>query len=226
MNASSLIIADDHPLFRTAMRHVVGRLLPHAQVIEAESLDTLQEAVAANPQADLILLDLRMPGAEGLASLLYLRSTHPAIPVVIVSATEDPAVIHRSLDFGASGFIHKSASIDAIGEAPGIVLDGGICLPRKLRETPLIWDEQERDLAQRISRLTPQQLKVLLMLANGHSNKDMASSLEITESTVKAHITVILRKLGVERRTQAAIIAQRQLQTASQDGLSFQDEED
>jgi len=212
MTQPTLIIADDHPLFRSALREVVGRQIPGAQIIEVSSLDALQVAIGNHPDSDLILLDLRMPGARGLSSLLYLRAEYPTVPIVVVSASEDPCVVQRTLDFGASGFIPKSASIETIGESLRAVLDGGICAP-PLPERRSKAEEQDREQARRLSTLTPQQLKVLVMLAEGQSNKYIAAHLAITEATVKAHITGILRKLGIERRTQAAVLAQRLMQT-------------
>jgi DNA-binding NarL/FixJ family response regulator len=212
MTQPTLIIADDHPLFRSALREVVGRQIPGAQIIEVSSLDALQAAIANHPDSDLILLDLRMPGARGLSSLLYLRAEYPTVPIVVVSASEDPCVVQRTLDFGASGFIPKSASIETIGESLRAVLDGGICAPH-LPERRSAAEEQDREHARRLSTLTPQQLKVLVMLAEGQSNKYIGAHLAITEATVKAHITGILRKLGIERRTQAAVLAQRLMQT-------------
>jgi DNA-binding NarL/FixJ family response regulator len=218
---SRLIIADDHPLFRAALREVVARQIPGAHIIEVSSIDGLQAAIANHPDADMILLDLRMPGARGFSSLLSLRAEYPTVPIVVVSASEDASVVRRALDFGASGFIPKSASIEIIGESLRTVLDGGISAPR-LHEGRTKAEERDRELARRLSTLTPQQLKVLVMLAEGQSNKYIAGHLAITEATVKAHITGILRKLGIERRTQAAILAQRLMQTgerAELDGL-------
>jgi DNA-binding NarL/FixJ family response regulator len=218
MSQPTLIIADDHPLFRAALREVVGRQIPGAQVIEVSSLEALQLAISEYPESDMILLDLRMPGAKGLSSLLHLRTERPAVPIVVISASEDPCVVQRSLDFGASGFIPKSASIETIGESLRTVLNGGISAPL-LSDRCTQAEEQERELARRLSTLTPQQLKVLIMLAEGQSNKYIAGHLAITEATVKAHITAILRKLGIERRTQAAVLAQRLMQTG--DGLEI-----
>ncbi len=212
MAQPTLIIADDHPLFRAALREVVGRQIAGAQIIEVSSLDALQAAIANHPDSDMVLLDLRMPGARGLSSLLYLRAEYPTVPIVVVSASEDPCVVQRTLDFGASGFIPKSASIETIGDSLRAVLDGGICAP-PLPERRSKAEEQDREQARRLSTLTPQQLKVLVMLAEGQSNKYIAAHLAITEATVKAHITGILRKLGIERRTQAAVLAQRLMQT-------------
>lgn len=219
-----LVIADDHPLFRAALKEAVGRHLPSAQIIEASSLDTLQRAIVEHSDVDLILLDLRMPGAKGFSSLLYLRAEHPAVPVIVVSASESPSVVQRALDFGASGFIPKSARIEAIGEVLRTVLGGGVSAPRTPRDLARV-DVQDRESARRLSTLTPQQLKVLVLLADGQSNKYIAGNLAITEATVKAHITGILRKLGIERRTQAAILAQRLLETGERADVNGLDDD-
>jgi DNA-binding NarL/FixJ family response regulator len=215
----TLIIADDHPLFRAALKEAVGRYISGANIIEASSLDTLQQAVIEHPDADVILLDLRMPGAKGFSALLYLRSEYPSVPVIVVSASEDASVVRRVLDFGASGFIPKSARIETIGESLRAVLSGGVFAPR-LPVRVASAEEQDREMARRLSSLTPQQLKVLFLLAEGQSNKYIAGNLAITEATVKAHITGLLRKLGLERRTQAAVLAQRLLQIGERADLS------
>jgi DNA-binding NarL/FixJ family response regulator len=225
MADSTLIIADDHPLFRAALKETVSRQIAGARVVEACSFDTLRLAAEQNPDADLIFLDLRMPGANGFSSLLFLRAEHPSVPVIVVSAIDDAVVVRRAIDFGASGFIPKSASTNAIGEALRTVLGGGVSLPSSPAHHAR--DEHEdRDHARRLSTLTPQQLKVIVMLADGQSNKAIAGELAITEATVKAHITAILRKLGLERRTQAAILAQRLLQTGAHADLSKLDDEE
>jgi DNA-binding NarL/FixJ family response regulator len=212
MPQATLIIADRHPLFRAALGKVVGREIPGARIIELSSLDALQAAIANHPDSDMILLDLRMPGARGLSSLLYLRAEYPTVPIVVVSALEDPSVVQRTLDFGASGFIPKSANIETIGESLRAVLAGGICAPH-LPELRSKAEEQDREHARRLSTLTPHQLKVLMMLAEGQSTKDIAGHLASTEASVKIHITGILRKLGIERRTQVAVLAHRLMQT-------------
>jgi DNA-binding NarL/FixJ family response regulator len=215
----TLIIADDHPLFRAALREAVMQLLPGAEIIEATNLASLQEVVQANAQADLILLDLRMPGAQGFSSLIYLRGQFPAIPVVIVSALDEPRVIRRALDFGAGGFIPKSASIEQIGEALRTVLEGGVWIPPDVARDAAQDDSNERELAQRVSSLTPQQFRVLMMLADGRLNKQIAGDLDVSEATIKAHMTAILRKLGLYRRTQAAVLAQKLMRAESADIL-------
>jgi len=208
---ATLIIADDHPLFRSALRAAIVQILPGARTIEAETLGELNQLVGANPDTDLVLLDLRMPGAQGFSSLIQLRGNFPATPVAIVSAEEEPATMRRALDFGATGFIPKSAGIDQIAAALRTMLDGSVWLPPGFSDADSATDLADRELAQRIASLTPQQFRVLMMLADGRLNKQIASSLDVTEATVKAHVTAILRKLGLYRRTQAAVLAQNLL---------------
>jgi DNA-binding NarL/FixJ family response regulator len=203
-----VIIADDHPLFRAALRLAVEKVLPGAAVTEADGLTALQAAIAATPEADLVLLDLRMPGVQGFGSLAWLRAEHPGVPVVMVSAEEDAATIRRALGFGAAGFIPKSVGLDVLTEALTAVLDG---LPWTPVLPPAATNEADAEMVRRVASLSPQQLKVLLHLADGRLNKQIAYDLEVTEATVKAHVTAILRKLGLYRRTQAAVLAQRLL---------------
>jgi len=212
MNLGTIIIADDHPLFRAALREVVSQQLKGAEVAEASDVTQLHQVVTANPNADLLLLDLHMPGAEGFSTLIELRAQHPAIPVVVVSAAEEPTIIRRSVDFGASAFVPKSSSMDTIGLALRTVLDGGIWLPPIAQDAVARADQHaERELAARVSSLTPQQFRVLKLLADGRLNKQIAVELDVSEATVKAHVTAILRKLGLYRRTQVALLAQRLL---------------
>ena len=126
---STFIVADDHPLFREALIHAIGNCVEEAAIIEADSLDTLQDVVQANPEADLLLLDLNMPGVSGFSALAYIRNNHASLPTVIVSAMDDPAVIRRSIQHGASGFIPKSSAIATLEEGIRAVLDGEVWIP-------------------------------------------------------------------------------------------------
>ncbi len=203
-----VIVADDHPLFRAALRAAVERVLPGAAVTEADSFAALQHSIAKAPDADLVLLDLRMPGVQGFSSLVWLRAEHPSVPVVMVSADEDATTIHRALDFGAAGFIPKSAGLEVLTEALTAVLDGQLWTPPQASHPP---DTTDAQLARRVASLSPQQLRVLMHLAEGRLNKQIAYDLAVTEATIKAHVTAILRKLGLYGRTQAAVLAQRLL---------------
>ena len=209
-----IIVADDHPLFREALQQALGNLFESVSFVEADSFDSLQGVTADNEDADLILLDLDMPGAHGFSALAWLRTQYPALPVMIVSAASDPRVMRRSVEFGASGFIPKSSTLATIAEAVKAILAGEVWLPEVART----WDDdslsQDQDLARRIASLTPQQFRVLMMLADGLLNKQIAAELEVSEATIKAHVTAIFRKMDVRSRTQAAVAARRLEQAA------------
>lgn len=204
MAAYRIIIVDDHPLFRGALRQALTSALEQAEIVEAGSLDELNATLSANGDCDLVLLDLNMPGVQGLSGLLFLRAQYPEIPVVIVSANEDPTIIRRSIDFGASGFVPKSQPVDRIRDAVRKVLDGAIWVPADIDLT-VRTDSEAADLAARLSTLTPQQVRVLMMLGEGLLNKQIAFKLGVSEATIKAHVSAILQKLGVDSRTQAVI---------------------
>jgi DNA-binding NarL/FixJ family response regulator len=204
--STTIVIADDHPLFRGALRQAIGSLMPAARVIEANGLDHLNEALAAEKDMDLILLDLTMPGVQGFSGLIALRAQHPELPVVIVSANEEATVIRRAIEFGASGFIPKSLNVDAIGSAIAAVLAGDTWTPPDVDLTAAE-DKETADLVRRLATLTPQQVRVLMMLSEGLLNKQIAYELGVSEATVKAHVSAILDKLGVDSRTQAVIAA-------------------
>jgi len=207
--AANIIVADDHPLFREALQQALAPMMPGVHFVEADSFDTLQAAVALNEDADLVLLDLDMPGAQGFSALAWLRNQYPALPVVVVSAASDPAVMRRAVDFGASGFIPKSSPLDTISEAIGVILDGELWLPDSALSLEESSTSPDEELARRVSALTPQQFRVLTMLADGLLNKQIAAELDVSEATIKAHVTAIFRKLGVRSRTQAAVAARR-----------------
>ncbi|MGY0561335.1 MULTISPECIES: response regulator [unclassified Luteimonas] len=204
----TLLIADDHPLFREALRGAIARVLPQATLREAEDADGLFRLIEAEPDADLLLLDLNMPGAHGFSVLVYLRAHYPELPVVVVSAREEPAVMRRALDHGAAGFIPKSVDAQTLGQALQQVLDGERWAPEAAAAAPAA-DEVEQDVAARVRELTPQQFRVLQMLATGLLNKQIAWELGVSEATIKAHMSAILRKLGATNRTQAVLIAGR-----------------
>lgn len=208
--ASKIIIADDHPLFRAALRQAVSSAIEGVEIIETDSLAAVQEAVVEHSDADLVLLDLHMPGTNGFTGLVFLRGQNPAMPVIVVSGSEDVSVMKRAMDYGASGFIPKSAPLETISEAIVTVLEGEEWLPREISEQAAEdVPEEERKFAEALASLTPQQFRVLTMLTEGLLNKQIAYELNVSEATIKAHVTAILRKLGVHSRTQAVIAAQR-----------------
>ena len=201
-----LVIADDHPLFRGALRQAVASVIPAAKIEEAGSFEELTALLERGVEADLILLDLSMPGISGFSGLIYLRAQYPAIPVVIVSATDDGATIRRSLDFGASGFIPKRFGVDTLRDAILKVMGGDIWVPPDADLSATVDPDMAR-LRDRLVTLTPQQVRVLMMLSEGLLNKQIAYELGVSEATIKAHVSAILQKLGVESRTQAVIAA-------------------
>ncbi|MEM9305615.1 MAG: response regulator transcription factor [Pseudomonadota bacterium] len=205
MTETTVIVADDHPLFRAAMIQAVAEKLPEARVAEADSLPALQEALTAADDVDLLLMDLHMPGANGFSGLAFINQRYPDVPVLMISADEDRNIISKAVEMGASGFIPKSASIEQIGEAIERVLEGETWLPEDLATRDGTADTDSQDMAARVAELTPQQYRVLHMIADGMLNKQIAYDLEVSEATVKAHMTAIMRKLGVRTRTQAVL---------------------
>ena len=204
--AYRLIIADDHPLFRGALREAVAGLFAGADVAEAGTFEEASKMLDGGSEVDLVLLDLAMPGVRGLSGLMYLRAQYPSVPVVVVSANDDPAVIRRCMEFGASGFIPKTLGVEAMRAAIARVLEGGVWTPPDV-DLKAGTDAETADLMGRLSTLTPQQVRVLMMLSEGLLNKQIAYNLTVSEATVKAHVSAILQKLGVESRTQAVIAA-------------------
>lgn len=204
-----ILVADDHPLFRDALTRAIARIVPGAAIAEAESVPQLMELLQRHSQADLLLLDLNMPGAHGFSALVHVRALHPAVPVLVVSAREERTLMRRALAHGAAGFVPKSSSIDTIGEAVAAVAAGDTWLPDGIGAADAAIDAEEAELARRIGELTPQQYRVLTLLCTGQLNKQIAFDLGVSEATVKAHMTAILRKLGAHSRTQAALLAGR-----------------
>ncbi len=201
-----LVIADDHPLFRGALREAVGGLLERVDVAEAGTFDELVGLLDRGTDVDLVLLDLTMPGARGFSGLMYMRAQYPSVPVIVVSANDDPAVIRRCMEFGASGFIPKTLGVDAMRAAISRILGGGVWTPPDV-DLAAGSDAEAAELMTRMATLTPQQVRVLMMLSEGLLNKQIAYQLGVSEATVKAHVSAILQKLGVESRTQAVIAA-------------------
>lgn len=200
----TFIVADDHPLFRGALREILLSLPQPSEILEAADFDGAAAVLAANPEADLMLLDLNMPGTSGLSGLALLRAEHPGVPIAIVSGSEDASVVARALELGASGFIPKSASFEEIRFGIEQLLSGDVYLP----EGFTLNAERDPEITQLIDRmrtLTPQQTRVLTMLGRGLLNKQIAYELGISEATIKAHVSAVLQKLGVDSRTQAVI---------------------
>jgi DNA-binding NarL/FixJ family response regulator len=206
---ASFLIVDDHPLFRDALRLAIESSYPKADIQEASTVRAAREALAA-AAFDLVLLDLSMPGTRGFDGLLEIRTSNPRQPVVIVSGLEDPRIIHEAMTYGAAGFILKSVRKAELAEAISDVMNGLVYLPRGYEPPkPEVPGAKGSDLATRLGTLTPQQLRVLQMLRQGMLNKQIAFELDVGETTIKAHVSEILRKLNVASRTQAVIEVSR-----------------
>ena len=205
--AFAIVIADDHPLVRSAIRQSLADDMADATFTEAASLADTEAALAEHPDTDLLLLDIHMPGMQGLTGLCFLRAEYPAVPIAMISASTDPRLMRQAMDYGAAGFIPKSTPVADIRGAVKALLAGGHWLPEMddLPETA----REDALLANRLSNLTPQQLRVLTMVSEGKLNKQIAYDLAISEATVKSHVSAILQKLGVNSRTQAVILASR-----------------
>lgn len=203
-----ILIADDHPLFREALARAVRRAAGEATVHEAGDVATLMHALESHPNSDLLLLDLNMPGAHGFSALVSIRSAYPAVPIVMVSANDDAATVNRALSLGAAGFIPKSVDADSLSSAVARVLDGDTWVPPGIGTAPGM-NAEDQDAARRLASLTPQQFRVLGLVCSGLLNKQIAYELDVSEATVKAHMTAILRKLDVYTRTQAVMLVGR-----------------
>ena len=205
---TKICIADDHPLFRDAIKSALSGFVnggPSSNaMIEAGDFNEAIAVLDREHDLDLLLLDLVMPGASGLSALVAVRASYPAVPVAVVSASDDPATVRRALDLGAAGFISKSAGTEAIRASVQAVLDGGVAIPEGI-DLGSEHDPEVEDLIGRIRTLTPQQARVLGMLAEGLLNKQIAYELGVSEATIKAHVSAVLQKLNVDSRTQAVI---------------------
>lgn len=216
-----ILIADDHPLFRDALRQSLstmgstngGGVGDSLSIVEAGSLDEATAAIERGGEGDageidLVLLDLAIPGVKGFSGLILLRAQYPGIPVVIISGTEEPAAIRRAIEIGASGYIPKSVGGETMRKAIARVLAGDIWTPPDL-DLSAKDDDELSALVSRLATLTPQQVRVLMMLGEGLLNKQIAYELSVSEATVKAHVSAILQKLDVDSRTQAVIAANK-----------------
>jgi DNA-binding NarL/FixJ family response regulator len=205
-----VLIVDDHPLYRLALKGAVSATCVDCTIFEADSVGGLFDVLDRHPHIDLLLLDLNLPGAYGFNALAHLRGSRPELPIIVVSASDDLRTMRQALAFGAQSFISKSSDAEAIGSGIQAVLRGEVLTEAGLiseRESGV--DEDALEIGRRMAQLTPQQFRVLGMLCAGLLNKQIADDLKITEATVKAHMTVIMRKLGVANRTQATLLAGR-----------------
>lgn len=206
---SKFLIADDHPLFREAL---IGALMPRfeeLEIIESDSLDTTLAALQESDDFDLILLDLTMPGCDNFYGVIKVVQDYPNLPVAVVSASDSLAVISQVLTFGARAFIPKSTASQNIAEAIELVLQGERWLPEGIEENLGAVTHEQQVIAEKVSELTPKQFQVLTLLQRGLLNKQIAYDLNVTEATVKAHISAIFKKFGVNTRTQAVLLVEK-----------------
>lgn len=209
----SLLVADDHPLFRDALQTVISGGLANAHLLEAESLTAAIALVEAHTELDLLLLDLSLPDAEGLEGLTRLRDVFPWLPVAIVSAHQERQLVLDAITLGAVGYIPKSTPRETLLAALTQILEGQLYLPPDVMRRPAPRAVLAPSIANastanaRLSRLTNKQLDVLGCMAKGMSNKQIARELVIAETTVKTHVSAILRKLNATSRVHAIVIA-------------------
>ncbi len=201
-----MLIVDDHALFRAGLSHVLNELEDNISILEASNCESAFEQVSTNPDLDLVLLDLNMPGKDGFTALDTFSKEYPAMPIVILSASIQRSNIQRALDAGAMGYIPKDTTSTVMLNALHLILAGGVYVPPNMAQQS---NDEVSLNSSNAHNLTPRQLEVLTMVVQGNSNKVIAARLELAETTVKMHVTAILRCLGVSNRTQAAMAAEK-----------------
>lgn len=206
---AKFLIADDHPLFREALVGALSPLFEDIEILQSDSLDSTLMTLHENPDIDLILLDLHMPGCENFYGLIRVTQDYPEIPVAVVSASDSIEVVSHVMSFGAKGFVPKSSPTLMIADALKTIMSGEIWLTEELKAQIAQIDGEELNLAQRIAELTPKQFQVLKLIHDGLLNKQIAHELNVTEATVKAHISAVFRKLEVNTRTQAVLLLKK-----------------
>ncbi len=211
MSDVRIVVGDDHPLVQAALANVLAEISPEVEIVACYTLDAVMEAVAAAPaDIDLVLLDLNMPGTHGFAGLFLMQAQHPTVPVAILSAQADAATIRRAMTFGASGYVPKSLSLPDMAAAIVAILAGERWTPPDIAGLAGGGEgDDDLELARRFSSLSPQQIRILALIVAGKLNKQIAGELNVSEQTIKIHVSTILRKLQVVTRTQAAVLASR-----------------
>lgn len=202
-----LLIADDHPLYRDALSGALTRAFGQVEVFQSQDIQSTEQLLRSEPDIDLLLLDLDMPGSTELFGLIHLRQIFSDLPVAVVSGSINNTIVQQVIGAGAQGFIPKTADSNTIKVAIESILDGEVWLPEDITGTEGSTDSNSDNLFERISSLTPAQYKILTRLKEGNLNKQIAVDLSISEATVKAHITAIFKKLGINNRSQAVLIA-------------------
>lgn len=217
MTQAKVIIADDHPLFRTALKQAIVECIEDDETLEVDNFHDLLKAVNENDSLEIVFLDLHMPGNDGFTGLTQLQNHFPDIVVIMVSSDDNSETMQKAINFGAAAFIPKSADLATIAKAIDTVLDGGIWLPAHIEfNADQQTDLAHQRLAKQLSQLTPQQYIVLTRIADGQLNKQIAYDLEIKETTVKKHVSAILLKLEVNNRTLAGLAYQQLMLSPSQ----------
>jgi DNA-binding NarL/FixJ family response regulator len=203
-----MLVADDHSIFRQGLRVVLNGFDPLLDLFEASDFSETLKVAGSTADLALVLVDLRMPEMDSFDGLRALRRLLPNVPILVLSASEDPSDVFRALECGASGYLPKSSPESVMLEAFRLVLVGGVYVPRELvgGGKPL---HHSSPMAQRSNILTPRQSAVLALIADGHSNKEIAHLIGTTEGTVKTHVTAIMRTLGVRNRVQLLLAAER-----------------
>ena len=201
-----IVIADDHPLFRQALRETISPIFEKIDICELESLEEVKQLLESQ-NVQLLLLDLWMPDSHGLAGLMMIKGMYPALPIIIVSASEEAEIVRAAIQAGASGYLYKSFSLKQIHDAVVMVNQGDVYVPENINSGVMENEITDLNAIAKISRLTPTQLRVFLQLSEGKMNKQIAALMEISEATVKAHVTSIYKKLGVRSRTQAMMVS-------------------
>lgn len=202
---AKFLIADDHPLYREALISALRPLFDNIDIVQADSLDSTLEALNQHANFDLVLLDLTMPGCENFYGLIRVTQDFPQLPIAVISASDSVEVVSKVMSLGAKGFISKATETQTIAEALKHIMDGNNWLPEGMQ---ICLDDKDsiNNIARLVRELTPKQFEVLKLLQNGLLNKQIAFDLNITEATVKAHISAIFRKLKVNTRTQAVLL--------------------
>lgn len=204
---TKIMIVDDHPMFREALRSAVKYSRENAEILEAGSVEAARATIMAEPGIEIVLLDLSLPGTTGFEGLMLLRSLFPRTPIMIVSGLDDPKIVREAIRLGAAGFVSKTVDKVTLGKGLSEVLSGSVFVPPELAEQIHGADDatDANEIADRVADLTPAQLRVLQLIRHGQLNKQIAHELGVSETTVKAHVSEILRKLNVVSRTQAVI---------------------
>ncbi|GBL03011.1 response regulator transcription factor [Glaciecola sp. KUL10] len=203
------LIADDHPLFRDALKGALQSAFNSVSFIESDSLETTISALRDNRKVSVVILDLTMPGCDNFYGLLRVRESFPNVPVLVLSASDSPETVSQVIAFGASGFVSKASPVSEVKTAIEICLGGGEYIPEELKDKVSNVDIEAKDIASKLKELTPKQFQVLRHVKNGMMNKQIADTLNVTEATVKAHIGVIFKKLNVKTRTQIVLAVEK-----------------